>query len=113
VNYLPGCTRNEALTYIAESFFVFTPMQTGYGGLIGDAWSTKTPLVTIPGNQVLINEQNALIPASAADLPALINRLYEDPALYQRLQDNGAQLAKESSAAAVAQKLAAIFQQVI
>jgi glycosyltransferase involved in cell wall biosynthesis len=113
VQYLPGCSRKEALTYLAASFFALTPMQTGFGGLIGDAWSVATPLVTIPGNRALIHKQDALIPATPDEVAATVNCLFTNPALYQTLQAGGAQRAQKSSVAGVAGQMIHVISQVV
>ena len=55
IRYLAGCSRLEALAYLAGSHFAFTPLKAGYGGFIGDAWNVETPLLTVSGTVALID----------------------------------------------------------
>ncbi len=112
IDYLPGCSRPEALAHVASSFFAFTPMKVGFGGFIGDAWRMGTPVVTVPGNIGLNHNQDALIPAAEDQLAATVNRLFEEPTLYQRLQAGGALQAEQSSVPSVAAQIFAVFSQV-
>lgn len=113
IEYLPGCSRKDALTYLASSFFAFTPLKAGYGGFIGDAWRVETPLVAVPGTVGLVHNQDVLIPESEEQLAATVNRLYEEPALYQALQAGGCQRAQQSSVPTVASKIFNVLAQVV
>ena len=89
VEYIPGCSRLDALNYIASSHFSFTTMKIGFGGLIGDSWAVETPLVTVPGNTALKHTINALVPESSETLSQTVMRLYEEPELFLQLQRGG------------------------
>lgn len=112
IEYRPACSRPEALTAIAASFFAFTPSKAGFGGFIGDAWSMETPVVTVPGIEGLTHNQEVLIPATEDQLAATVNRLYEEPALYCALQAGGAARAEQSSVPSVAAQILAVLSQV-
>lgn len=109
IRYLAGCSRLEALAYLAGSHFAFTPLKAGYGGFIGDAWNVETPLLTVSGTVALIDGEDALVPASDDMVGALARQLYDDPALYRRLQEGGARRAAATSAPAVAASIADVL----
>lgn len=112
VQYMSGCSRNEALELIASSFYAFTPVRFGFGGLIGDAWSTDTPLVATHFNTVLRHMEHALVPASEQELVQLVNRLYSEPELYETMQRRGRAIYEQHSAQSVASKIATVLEQV-
>lgn len=109
IRYLAGCSRLEALAYLAGSHFAFTPLKAGYGGFIGDAWNVETPLLTVSGTVGLVDQIDALVPAHDQDVGRLARLLYEDPALYRRLQEGGRLRAEKSSAVGVAKHMAEVL----
>jgi glycosyltransferase involved in cell wall biosynthesis len=109
VKHLLGVSRLEALQLMASSFYAYTPVLRGGWGFIGDCWSTKAPLVMTHNDEYVVDGQNALVADSEDDLIADINRLYSEPELYVKLQQNGLAESCKKDAAVVGDQLYDIF----
>jgi glycosyltransferase involved in cell wall biosynthesis len=89
VRYISELPRNEALSLIASSFYAYTPVKKGGWGFIGDCWTVGTPIVMTHNNCYVTDEVNALVADNADELVRNINRLYEEPELYEKLRQKG------------------------
>ncbi len=109
VKYLPGLPRLDALALMASSYFAYTPVNVGGWGFIGDCWSMKTPIVMTHNDQYVINETNALVAKDEDSLIVNINRLFNDPELFLKLQQKGLEESKKREANAVGDELYNVF----
>jgi glycosyltransferase involved in cell wall biosynthesis len=109
VRYIPELPREEALRLIASSYYAFTPVKRGGWGFIGDCWSMGTPIVMTQNDCYVTNGVNSLVATSLDDLVRSINRLYEEPELYEKLKQNGYQESEDRKAATVGDALNDIF----
>jgi glycosyltransferase involved in cell wall biosynthesis len=82
-------SRTDALRLIANSYYAYSPVKTGGWGFIGDCWSAGTPIVMTHNDDYVTNGVNALVAENQFDLVKIINRLYEDAEIYEKLQTNG------------------------
>lgn len=110
IKYYPSLSRLDALNMIASSYYAYTPVNVGGWGFIGDCWSMKTPIVMSHNDQYVIGELNALVAKNEDDLISNINRLYDDPDLFLKLQQNGFEESKKRSANSVGDELYDIFE---
>jgi glycosyltransferase involved in cell wall biosynthesis len=102
-------SRTEALRLIANSYYAYSPVKTGGWGFIGDCWSAKTPLVMTHNDNYVTNNVNALVAEDQFDLVKIINRLYEEPEVYKKLQANGYKEYEKRKADVVGDELYNIF----
>ncbi len=86
IDHLP---RSEATNLISSCYYAYTPVKKGGWGFIGDCWSMRTPIVMTHNDSYVIDNVNALVAEGEKGLLKNINRLYEDAALYKRLQSAG------------------------
>ena len=89
VKVLPRCSRPEAMALLRRSLFVFSPAQRYGWGLIGDAWGTGTPVISIIEHYDLADGSNCLV---APDAPAFVRHataLRDDAALFERVTAGG------------------------
>jgi glycosyltransferase involved in cell wall biosynthesis len=89
IRYVRELSRTNALSLIASSKYAYTPVVRGGWGFIGDCWSMKTPIVMSSNDGYVIDSENALVADNEDALIANINRLYEEPALFKKLQEKG------------------------
>ena len=90
LEYIESVTRDKALQLLSKAFYAYTPAIDAGAGFIGDSWATRTPLVaTHRVGGLLKNNEDALVAANVKDISNIINRLYEDDKLYQKLQNKG------------------------
>lgn len=91
------CTRPEALELISKALFIFSPLDSMGWGLIGDAWSTGTPVLSVGEHYDLINGKNCIIVNNPDDFVAAVNRLQQDPSLWTNLSNGGLNTAQSHS----------------
>jgi glycosyltransferase involved in cell wall biosynthesis len=113
LKYIPELPRSQALRLIASSYFAYTPVVKGGWGFIGDCWSMRTPIVMTHNDSYVQDGNNSLLANNVDDLVRNINRLYEEPDLYEKLQANGYQSSAEREASVVGDTLYDIFSDTI
>ena len=89
IEHLNGLPRKEALQLLSNAFYGITPIKRGGWGFIGDCWAVKTPLVCVHNDYRLNNRIDAIVGNNIQGLISGINALYENPQLYQDIQENG------------------------
>ena len=97
-----SCTRSEALELIGQSFFIFSPVNWWGWGLIGDAWSVGTPVISIGEHYDLKAGVNCYIAPKPDDFIAAIQHLKNNRVLWQKLSTQGLKTAQAHSLEAVA-----------
>jgi hypothetical protein len=105
VKYIQELPRVEALRLIASSYYAYTPVARGGWGFIGDCWSVRTPITMTHNDNYVTNEVNAMVAEDYDSLIQNINRLYDEPELYKRLQTKGNEESEIRSAELVGDKL--------
>lgn len=110
VKYIQELPRVEALRLIASSYYAYTPVARGGWGFIGDCWSVGTPIAMTHNDDYVTNEMNAMVAENCDSLIHTINRLYEEPELYKRLQTKGYEESETRSAEVVGDKLYQILR---
>ena len=113
LKYVEELPRETALRLIAESYYGYTPVVTGGWGFIGDCWSMKTPVVMTHNDEYVIRNTNALVAENEKDLILNINRLFDDPDLFRRLQQNGFQEHLNRTEKKVSEGLLAVFEKTL
>jgi glycosyltransferase involved in cell wall biosynthesis len=104
------CSRPEALELLHTSLCVLSPA-THYGwGLIGDAWSSGTPVVSVKEHYDLLHEKNCLVASSAEDFVQCIRSLREEEDLRTNITAGGYVTAREHSPARVSEHLHAALE---
>jgi glycosyltransferase involved in cell wall biosynthesis len=109
VKYMSSVSRLEALRLMAGSYYAYTPVVKGGWGFIGDCWSTQTPLVMNYHDNYVENGSNALVSEETDALIRNINRLYNEPELYLKLQQNGLKESLKKDASVVGDQLYDVF----
>jgi glycosyltransferase involved in cell wall biosynthesis len=89
-----SCTRSEALELIGQSFFIFSPVNLWGWGLIGDAWSVGTPVISIGEHYDLKGGVNCYIAPKPDDFIAAIQHLKNNRVLWQKLSTQGLKTAQ-------------------
>jgi glycosyltransferase involved in cell wall biosynthesis len=113
VKYIQQLPRDEALSLIASSFYGYTPVKRGGWGFIGDCWSTKTPVILTHNDDYVTDDVNALVAGDDDELIQKINRLYEAPELFEKLQKEGHNESEKRRSEIVSDKLYGILAEVI
>jgi len=113
VKYIKELPREEALRLIASSYYAYTPIIKGGWGFIGDCWSMKTPIVMTHNDDYVTNNVNALVVKDVDALTQNINRLFEEPEFFRRLQKNGYEESKRKEAEVVSNELYNIFMKTL
>jgi glycosyltransferase involved in cell wall biosynthesis len=113
VRYIRELPRNEALQLIASSYFAYTPVKKGGWGFIGDCWTVGTPVIMTHNDYYVTNKMNALVANDINDLIHNINRLYNEPALYERLRKQGYRESEVRSAKIVGDAFYDVFSKAI
>jgi glycosyltransferase involved in cell wall biosynthesis len=113
VKYIPELPRTEALQLIAGSHYAYTPVVAGGWGFIGDCWSVGTPIVMTHHNSYVTNDVNALVAENVDDLIRKINRLYDEPNLYKKLEQKGYEESEARKAETVGDALFDLFTKAI
>jgi glycosyltransferase involved in cell wall biosynthesis len=104
IKYIPRLIRSEVLNFISGSYFGLTPVKEGGWGFIGDCWGTGTPLIMLH-NVFCSKDLEPCVARDREDLIRKINRLYEDPEFYERVQKIGYKEFKKRTADAVGDEL--------
>ena len=113
IKYIPRLkTRCDIMKFIASSYYAFTPVKEGGWGFIGDCGGTGTPLIMLH-NVFCSKDLEPRVARDREDLIRKINRLYEDPLFYQKLQEVGYDAYKKRTADVVGDKLYSILQRTI
>jgi glycosyltransferase involved in cell wall biosynthesis len=89
IKYVRELSRTDALSLIASSKYAYTPVVRGGWGFIGDCWSMKTPIVMSSNDGYVTDSENALVANNENALIDNINRLYNEPELFEKLQEKG------------------------
>jgi glycosyltransferase involved in cell wall biosynthesis len=105
VKYIQELPRVEALRLIASSYYAYTPAARGGWGFIGDCWSVRTPIIMTHNDYYVMNDVNALVAEDYDSLIHNINRLYDEPELYKRLQTKGSEESERRNAGLVGDTL--------
>jgi len=113
VKYIQELPRAEALHLIASSYYAYTPVVKGGWGFIGDCLSMKTPIIMTHNDNYVTNNVNALVAENENALIQHINRLYEEPELFRKLQRNGYEESKRRTSELIGNELYTIFTKTI
>lgn len=113
IKYIQQLPRAEALHLIASSHYAYTPVIRGGWGFIGDCWNMKTPVVMTHNDSYVTDNVNALVAENENALIQNINRLYEEPALFRKLQRNGHQESERRKTELVSNELYTIFTKIV
>jgi glycosyltransferase involved in cell wall biosynthesis len=110
IEYYPQLPRFEVLKLISSSYYGYSPSRPGLGyGFIADCWGTETPIL-LNHNVSFSKNIDASVVRDTNELIVAINRLYEDPRFYERLQKSGYDEYNKRSPGIVADKLYNIFE---
>jgi len=113
VKYIQELPRIDALRLIASSYYAYTPVARGGWGFIGDCWSVRTPIVMSHNDNYVMNEVNAMVAENYDSLIHNINRLYDEPELYKRLQMKGSEESETRNAGLVGDALYRLLEKTI
>lgn len=97
-----SCTRSEALELIGKSFFIFSPLNSLGWGLIGDAFTVGTAVISVGEHYDLKEGINCYITPNPDDFVAAIQHLKNDRVLWQKLSTEGLKTAQSHTLEAVA-----------
>jgi len=89
VKLFDHCSKEKALDLIASSLCVISPGQRFGWGIIGDAWTTGTPVITAGLHYDLLDGVNCIF---APDVLAFLGHVYglkSDKSLWTKLSDGG------------------------
>jgi len=86
--WIPRCSRTEAMNYIAKSYFVLCPNDILNWGLIGDSWANRTAIITVGEQYGLRENVNCLVAENSGRFLEKIQEL-QNKSLYEKLTDNG------------------------
>lgn len=99
------CPRAEALQLIGRSRFVLSPANRLGWGLLGDAWSSGTPVIAVGEHYDIRPGVNCLVAENAASFVDQVARLQRDASLVKTLVDAGHVTASRHSIEAVSRSL--------
>lgn len=105
VNVRPHCPRAEALDLIGRSAFVLSPANRLGWGLLGDAWSSGTPVITVGRHYDIRADENCLLAADSKRFVENVMWLQQDENLRRKLVDAGYETASRHSIEAVSAAL--------
>ncbi|MHB1084270.1 MAG: glycosyltransferase [Thiobacillus sp.] len=105
VDIRPHCPRVEALELISRSEFVLSPANRLGWGLLGDAWSSGTPVIAVGSHYDIRAGENCLIAEDSASFVDQVVRLQQDENLRKALVNAGYGTACRHSIAAVSAAL--------
>jgi glycosyltransferase involved in cell wall biosynthesis len=88
ISWVRSSSRKEAMSLIRRAHFVFIPAASLHWGLICDAWSNRTAVISVGEHFDLKAGVNCLIAETRARLIQQVNSLNDDR-LYQQLTDQG------------------------
>jgi len=105
IHVLPRCSRPEAMALLRRSLFVFSPAKRYGWGLIGDAWRTGTPVISIIEHYDLSDGKNCLVAPDATAFVRKATALRDDASLFNRITAGGYATVADHSFDAVAEIL--------
>jgi glycosyltransferase involved in cell wall biosynthesis len=88
LRYHKELSRKEIWELLASSYYAFTPVISGGWGFIGDAWSSRTPLIVTHNGYEFTDGKDAIL-GDPKQLDLLITELCHNHQLYRLLQDGG------------------------
>lgn len=88
------CSRPEAVELLKKSLFVLSPGDRLGWGLIGDAWATGTPVLSVQEHYDLIAGENCMIVRRPSEFLDFVNQLQSDESLWNRLSMGGQETVK-------------------
>jgi glycosyltransferase involved in cell wall biosynthesis len=100
-----SCTRQEAQHHIGRANFLFSPTALWGWGLIGDAFNSGTPIISIAEHYVLKNQENCLVALTPQKFLQCIDQLQNEPALWERLSSAGVRCLQTHTIGGVAEVL--------
>jgi len=100
-----SCARSEALDLIGRSLFVLSTGEALGWGLIGDAWTSGTPILALAEHYDLKAGDNCLIVPDVGSFLAAAQELKKDKSLWYTVSAGGLETAKAHSLEAVASRL--------
>jgi glycosyltransferase involved in cell wall biosynthesis len=83
------CSKEEALDLISSSFCVISPGKRLGWGIIGDAWVTSTPIITVGLHYDLVDGKNCILAKDIRTFLFLFNKLLNDKQLWTKLSEGG------------------------
>jgi glycosyltransferase involved in cell wall biosynthesis len=92
-----NCPRTEALDLIGRSQFVLSPANRLGWGLLGDAWSSGTPVIAVGSHYDIKAGENCLIAEDSATFVDQVIRLQQDERLRKALVAAGSDTAARHS----------------
>lgn len=92
-----NCPRTEALDLIGRSQFVLSPANRLGWGLLGDAWSSGTPVIAVGSHYDIKAGENCLIAEDSATFVDQVIRLQQDERLRKALVAAGSATAARHS----------------
>ena len=104
--------KKEVAKLIASSWYACTP--TGrYGSwqFIDDCWALGTPVIKTDTGYVTHGHDGLVVPAT--EIVATVNRLFDEPKLYNRLVDGGLAEASERHPKRIAMKLFSVIAECV
>lgn len=113
VRYISELSRSDALQLIASSYYAYTPVKKGGWGFLGDCWTMGTPVTMTHNDSYVTDMENALVANERHDLIQNINRLYDDPALYEKLKKQGYLESESRSTKVVGDSMYDVFSNAI
>ncbi|MFC1658645.1 hypothetical protein ACFL1D_04570 [Candidatus Omnitrophota bacterium] len=115
IEYIESLPRQEAISFLAKSFYAYTPVIKAGLGFIGDSWGVKTPLIaTHDVGRFLRNREDTLISQNVKSIDKVINELYNSEELYNTLVNNGYQrYLRDHTKEAVGENYLRVFSSVI
>ncbi len=115
IEYIKSLPRQEAISYLARSFYAYTPVTNAGLGFIGDSWGARTPLVaTHDVGGFLKNREDTLISEQVMSVDRVISELYDNDQLYNSLIENGyRRYLKHHTKEAVGQNYLSVFSSLI
>ncbi len=112
VTVLPRCSRQEAMALLRRSLFVFSPARRYGWGLIGDAWGTGTPVLSIVEHYDLSDGHNCLVTPDSDSFVRNVAALRNNRSLFERITAGGQKTAGGHSLEVVARVLWEHLQQI-
>jgi len=94
VDIITHCSRPKAVELLKKSLFVFSSGYRLGWGLIGDAWATGTPLLSVHKHYDLIEGGNCIIVRRPSEFLDSVKQLQTDEALWKRLSMGGRETVK-------------------
>ena len=113
LEYIKSLPRADAISYLAKSFYSYTPTTDNGVGFIGDCWGAKTPLIaTHSAGEFLEDRKDTLISKDVKSIYEVINELYDNDKLYDSLVEGGyKRYLRDHTAEAVGKQYLRIFEE--